>query len=146
METRTRLRNALFVLLIVFIVASSGYRLLGRDVSWLDAIYMTVITLTSVGYGEIVDTSHSHVLRVFNIFVLIFGLGIMLYVFSIATAFVVEGDLSRLFWKNKMLKRIKELRNHTIICGAGTTGLRVVEELQKTRRDMVVIDTTPALL
>ena len=134
-------------LMIVVMVATSGYRLLGgRQVSWLDAIYMTVVTLTSVGYQEIVPTHDNPPLRIFNIFVLIFGLGIMLYVFSIATAFVVEGDLSRLFWKNKMLKRIKELRNHTIICGAGTTGLRVVEELQKTRRDMVVIDTAPARL
>src|SRR5258708_18972457 len=127
-------------------VATSGYRLLGHNVSWLDAIYMTVVTLTSVGYQEIVPTHDNPALRIFNIFILVFGLGIMLYAFSIATAFVVEGDLSRLFWKNKMLKRIKGLRKHTIICGAGTTGLRVVEELQKTRRDMVVIDTTPALL
>jgi voltage-gated potassium channel len=133
--------------MIVVMVATSGYRLLGgHTVTWLDAIYMTVVTLTSVGYQEIISTHDNPPLRIFNIFVLIFGLGIMLYVFSIATAFVVEGDLSRLFWKNKMLKRIKGLRNHTIICGAGTTGLRVVEELQKTHREMVVIDTNPARL
>jgi voltage-gated potassium channel len=107
---------------------------------------MTVVSLTSVGYHEIVDTSTSPALRIFNIFVLVFGLGIMLYVFSIATAFVVEGDLKRLFWKNKMLKRIKDLRNHTIVCGAGVTGMRVIEELYKTRRDIVVIDKDPARL
>ncbi len=133
-------------LLIVFMVATSGYRLLGKDVSWLDAIYMTVVSLTSVGYQEIVSTVGNPALRIFNIFVLIFGLAVMLYVFSIATAFVVEGDLNKLFFKNKMQKRIRGLRNHTIVCGAGTTGLRAVEELHKTRRDMVVIDNDVARL
>ena len=146
MENRNRLRNALYALMIVVIVAACGYRLLGHNVSWLDAIYMTVVSLTSVGYAEIVSTANNPALRVFNIFVLVFGLGIMLYVFSIATAFVVEGDLKRLFWKNKMLKRIKGLRNHTIVCGAGTTGIKVVEELHKTRHDIVVIDIDPVHL
>jgi len=146
MQNRNRLFNALTALSIVVVVATCGYRLLGDNVSWLDATYMTVVSLTSVGYGEIVDTGHSHLLRVFNIFVLIFGLGVMLYTFSVATAFVVEGDLQRLFWKKKMLKRIKGLRNHTIICGAGTTGLRVIDELHKTHREMVVIDRDPLRL
>ena len=146
MQNRNRLFNALSALSIVVVVATCGYRFLGENVSWLDATYMTVVSLTSVGYGEIVDTSHIPVLRVFNIFVLIFGLGIMLYTFSVATAFVVEGDLQRLFWKKKMLKRIKSLRNHTIICGAGTTGLRVIDELHKTHREMVVIDRDPLRL
>ena len=142
METRQRLRSALTALGGVVVVATCGYKFLGRgDVTWLNAVYMTVITLTSVGYQEIVDTSHSDALRVFNIFVVIFGIGTMLYVFSIATAFVVEGDLKNLFWRRKMLKRIKALQNHVIICGAGTTGLRVVEELHQTRREMVVIDS-----
>jgi voltage-gated potassium channel len=146
MQNRNRLYNALMALSFVFILAACGYRLLGKNVSWLDATYMTVVSLTSVGYTEVVDTSHSHVLRIFNMFVLVFGLGIMLYTFSVATAFVVEGDLHRIFWKKKMLKRIKALRNHTIICGAGTTGLRVIEELHKTHREMVVIDRDPARL
>src|SRR5258708_4924466 len=85
-------------------VRTSGYRLLGNNVPWLDAIYMTVVSLTSVGYQEIVSTANNPALRIFNIFILIFGLAVMLYVFSIATAFVVEGDLNKLFWKNKMLK------------------------------------------
>lgn len=143
-ETAQRLRSALIALGAVVVVASCGYKLLGHgDVSWLNAIYMTIVTLSSVGYGEIVDTSHSPTLRVFNILVLTFGLGTMLYVFSVATAFVVEGDLKNLFWRRKMLKRTQALRNHVIICGAGTTGLHVIEELHRTRRDLVVIDKSP---
>lgn len=146
METRQRLRAALTALGAVVVIATCGYKLLGENVSWLDALYMTVISLTSVGYGEIVDTSGSPLLRVFNIFVLVFGLAIMLYVFSIATAFVVEGDLKNLFWRRKMLKRIKALRNHVIVCGAGSTGVRVIEELHRTRRELVVIDNNPQRL
>jgi voltage-gated potassium channel len=141
MDTRERLKSALGVLFAVVVFATVGYRLLGRDVSWLDAVYMTVITLTSVGYGEIVDTSHNQLLRGFNLFVLTFGIGTMLYVFSVATAFVVEGDLKRIFWKRTMQKKIAAMRDHVIICGAGTTGLRVAEELYRTRRELVVIDS-----
>ncbi len=144
METRQRLRTALTVLGVVIVVATCGYKFLGGShVTWLDAVYMTIVTLSSVGYGEIVDTSHSVVLRVFNIFVLTFGLGTMLYVFSVATAFVVEGELKNIFWRRKMEKRIQSLRNHVIICGAGTTGMHVVVELHRTKRDLVVIDRDP---
>lgn len=147
MENRSRLINALVAVGVVFVLAVSGYKYLGHgEVKWLDAIYMAVLTLTSVGYGEVVDTSHNPALRVFNIFVLTFGIGTMLYVFSIATAFVVEGDLKRLFWRRKMLNRIAALRDHIIICGAGTTGLRVVEELHKAGRGLVVIDEDPTYL
>src|SRR5260221_13000242 len=147
MENRSRLVNALLAVGTIFLVATCGYKFLGQgDVKWLDAIYMSVLMLTSVGYTEVVDTSHNPALRVFNIFVLTFGIGTMLYVFSVATAFVVEGDLKRLFWRRKMLKRIEALRDHIIICGAGTTGLRVVEELHKAGRGLVGIDEDPKFL
>ncbi len=146
MGTRDRLRTALIVLGFVIVVATCGYKILGREVTWLNAIYMTIVTLTSVGYQEFVDTSHSPLLRIFNLFVLTFGLGTMLYVFSVSTAFIVEGDLKHLFWRRKMLKRIASLSNHIIVCGAGTTGQCVAEELHRTRRELVVIDRDPTHL
>ncbi len=140
MELQRRLVHAVLTLAIVVIVATTGYKLLGRDVSWLDAVYMTIVTLSSVGYGEIVDTSHNPLLRAFNLLVLTFGIGLMLYVFSISTAFVVEGELKNFFWRRKMQKRIEEFRGHIIVCGAGETGMHVVEELVKAGRDVVVVD------
>ncbi len=122
-------------------VAATGYRVFGGpDVTNLDAIYMAVITISTVGYNEVVDTSGNTPLRVFNMFVILFGIGIMLYVFSASTAFIVEGELKDLFRRRKMLKQIRELKGHFIVCGAGEVGHHVAHELLKTRNRFVMID------
>jgi voltage-gated potassium channel len=151
MELRRRLTYALLALLAVIIVATCGYKFFGvdetgRHVGWIDALYMTVVTLTTVGYGEIVSTAHSPGLRVFNALILIFGIGLMLYVFSVSTAFVVEGELKNIFWRRKMQKRIAGFSGHIIVCGAGETGLPIVEELVRTGRQVVVVDHDPERL
>jgi len=121
--------------------ATLGYLWLGGpEVTFLNALYMAVITVATVGYGEVVDTSTHPALRVFNIFVILVGIGVMLYVFSTSTAFVVEGELKDLFRRRKMLKQIRELTGHFIVCGAGETGHYVAQELLKTGYDFVVID------
>ena len=141
MELRRRIILAALMLLIVTLVAVLGYRMLGGPhVGFLQALYMAVITLAGVGYGEFVDTSHSVGLRVFNIFVVLFGVMITAYVFSSVTAFLVEGDYSNVFRRRKMLKQISQLNGHYIVCGLGNTGLHAIAELQKTGTPYVVID------
>ena len=141
MELRKQLRIAFFVLFIVLAFSVAGYRLLGGpSVTFLDAIYMAIVTLSSVGYSEIVDTAHHPALRVFNIFVIVFGVMIMLYVFSVVTAFLVEGEITNIFWRRKMLKRISELKDHYIVCGVGDTGRHAIEELERTNAPYVVVD------
>src|SRR5262249_47205441 len=112
----------------------------GPDVTLLDAIYMAVITVSTVGYQEVVDTHGHPGLRLFNIFFILFGIGIMLYVFSASTAFIVEGELNNIFWRRKMQKLIRDMRDHLIVCGAGETGTYLVKELLKTGNVFVVID------
>ncbi|MDP9264120.1 MAG: potassium channel protein [Acidobacteriota bacterium] len=142
MNLRRRLYQASAVLLIVVATSVAGYRLLGGpSVSFLQALYMAIITLAGVGYGEIVDTSHNPQLRIFNIFVVMVGVTLMVYVFSAVTAFLVEGELTNFFWRRKMQKRISELKNHYVICGLGTTGRHAVEELHKTGTPYVVIES-----
>lgn len=141
MDLRRKLFLAVLLMLAMIFSAAGGYRLLGGpSVSLLDAIYMAVITVATVGYGEVVDTGARTSLRVFNIFVILFGIGIMLYAFSTATAFVVEGELKDIFRRRKMLKQIREMKDHFIVCGAGETGHYVVQELLKTGHRFVVID------
>jgi voltage-gated potassium channel len=141
MELRRRIIFAMLLLVVVTSLSVLGYRLLGGpSVTFLQALYMAVITLAGVGYGEFVDTSHSAVLRLFNIFVVLFGVMITAYVFSSVTAFLVEGDYSDAFRRRKMLKKIKQLRNHYIVCGVGDTGRHAIDELQKTGSPFVVID------
>jgi voltage-gated potassium channel len=142
MNLRRRLVHALLALLAVGVISVSGYCLLGGgDVTFLQALYMTVITLSTVGYGEIVDTSHNPLLRIFNIFILLFGVGVMVYVVSVVTAFLVEGQLSDLFRRRKMEKQISALTGHYIICGLGDTGRHVAAELQTTGTPFVAIES-----
>lgn len=141
MNLRQRLSIALLLLLIVVMVTAAGYRALGGPhVSLLDAIYMAVITFATIGYGEVVETSGNPALRVFNMVMILFGVGVVLYVFSVSTAFVVEGELKDIFRRRKMLKQIRDMQNHYVICGAGETGFHVAQELQKTGTAFVVID------
>src|ERR1700739_3706763 len=95
---RIRLLYALLTFVCVVAVAVTGYRVLGgAHITFLQSLYMAVITLAGVGYGEIVDTSHNPALRVFNMFVVAVGVMITVYVFSVVTAFLVEAEASRIF-------------------------------------------------
>jgi voltage-gated potassium channel len=141
MDLRKRLGLPLLAALLVVFAAALGYRLLGGPaVSPLDAIYMAVITIATVGYAEVVDTSGHPALRIFNMAVILVGIGVMLYAFSVFTAFVVEGDLQHLFRRRKMLKQILAMNHHFILCGAGRTGRYVAQELLKAGYPFVVID------
>lgn len=134
-------RSGLLVLLL-FVVGILGYLLLeGPEQGLLDAVYMTVITLTTVGYGETVDLSNSPGGKLFTVLLLLASFGALAYFVSTLTAFLVEGELQRLFWRRRMTRAIEGLSNHVIVCGAGFTGQHVVRELLATERPFVLIDT-----
>lgn len=141
MALRNRLLFALGLLLALIVVSVAGYRLLGGEsVTFLQALYMAVITLAGVGYGEIVDTSHNPALRIFNIGIVLFGVAITVYVFSVVAAFLVEVEVTNPFWRRSMQKRIDDLKDHFIVCGFGDTGRHAVAELQKTSTPYVALD------
>src|SRR5580700_4781528 len=141
MELRKRLLFAVGLLIALIAISVTGYRVLGGDsVTFLQALYMAVITLAGVGYGEIVDTSHNPALRIFNIGIVLFGVAITVYVFSVVAAFLVEVEVTNPFWRRSMQKRISELRGHYIVCGLGDTGRYTAEELHRTGTHYVVVD------
>jgi len=140
MEVRNRLLRALAAVAALVVAAVIVFHAFGRDVSWLDAIYMVVVSLTGVGYGEIVDTSHSPALRAFNIVVLVVGVSLMLYVLSLATAFFVEGNFGSRFRRRRMERKIAGFTGHFVVCGAGETGSLVLDELGKTGASAAVVD------
>lgn len=107
-----------------------------------DALYMTVITLATVGFGETHPLSTAG--RAFTIALILVGLGVMGYGLSMVTAFLVEGELTDILGKRKMERQIERLRDHVILIGAGETGKHVVEELLKTATPFVVIERDPA--
>lgn len=102
---------------------------------------MTVITLATVGYGETHPLSVAG--RIYTIFLILAGMGVLLYGVSSMTAFFVEGELQAILRRRKMRRTVKKLSGHAIVCGAGRTGRHVIEELKKTRTPFVVIEADP---
>ena len=106
--------------------------------SWGDSIYMTVITLTAVGYDEIHPLSPPG--RAFTSFILFGGItGLGLW-FAFLTSFIVELDLAKAFRRRRIQKEVKKMKNHVIVCGAGRTGSQVIEELLTAGETFVVIE------
>ncbi|MFZ6016764.1 MAG: potassium channel family protein [Nitrospirota bacterium] len=132
-----RLLLALILLAVVFVSGIFGYMLI-EGWGLLDSFYMTVITIASVGYMEVNPLSPQG--RIFTIFLIIFGMGILLFGISTFTAFLVEGELSEMLRRRKMEKRISELKGHYIVCGIGGIGRHIIDKLYKTGRPFVAID------
>ncbi|MBF0610363.1 MAG: potassium transporter TrkA [Magnetococcales bacterium] len=135
-----QIRVAVLLLLLVIGISTWGYWIIGGGNSTvLDALYMTVITVATIGYGEIVDLSNSPGGRIFTIFVSIFGIGILTYLLSTVTAFVVEGELNRGFKRRRMEKKIAQLNGHFIVCGSDVVAAHVARELRATGREVVLV-------
>lgn len=132
-----RIVSALILLFIVLLVGVVGYQLI-EGWNTFDALYMTVITLASVGYGE------THPLgtygRLFTIFLIVFGVGTIAYGLTAVTAFVVEGTLKDILGRRKMEAEIGKLKDHIILCGLGETGRHIAEEFIKVQVPFVVVD------
>jgi voltage-gated potassium channel len=127
-------------LLLVFSAGVIGYMIIEH---WpaLDSLYMTVITLASVGFMEVHPlTQHG---RIFTIFLILGGTGILVYGVSTFIAFVVEGELTDTLRRRKMQKQIDAMTGHYIICGAGQSGKYIIEEMNKMLKEFVVIEKNP---
>ena len=141
MDIKKRLYFILFAIFLVVLAGSSGYYILfGGKPQYMDCLYMTVISLTSVGYGEILPVTGNIPAQIFTMILITFGMGIILYGISTLTAIMIEGELSGILRKNKMENRIKKLHNHYIVCGGGETGRHVLGEFVKNKEKVVLIE------
>ena len=139
-EIRRRLVIAGLAVLLLLAIGTAVYSLIdpGQH-KVLDALYMTVITLTTVGYGEIVPLDNHPMGRVFTMVLLVFGMGVLVYFASTVTAFFVEGQLGHVFWRKRMQKAIGELRDHFIVVGDRAVAGHVIDELRRVKRAVVSI-------
>jgi voltage-gated potassium channel len=112
--------------------------------NFLDALYMTIITLTTVGYGEVHRLSTQG--RIFNIFLMVGGVGTVFYALSTGARVVLEGELQEVFGRKRLKKKIKELNRHYIICGYGRMGRIICRELKAKGEDFIVIEKAPGKL
>ncbi len=138
---RERVVVALAFLGIVYGIGVVGYKVIGGQAhSWLEALYMTTITLTTTGFGEVIPLHDKPAGMIFTIFLLLFGATGVVYFASVITAFIVEGDITEGFRRRRLMRTIEEFRDHYIVCGAGQAGLAVLQEMLETHRTTVLIE------
>lgn len=133
------------MLLITIVLCSAGYWFLGfaGHFGWTlpDCIYFTVISILTVGYSETLPGFETHpTARLYNMVVLVVGYAVMLWASSTIIAVFVEGRVSEIIHRRRIMRQISELRDHYVLCGVGETGIHVLEELRLTKRDVVVVE------
>jgi voltage-gated potassium channel len=141
MNSRKRIIVSLALFVTVFFIGVAGFKTIGGP-GWslLDAVYMTVITVGTVGYGETHDLAANPAARIFTAAYIILSLGTIAFAVTSITAFVVEGELKRILGRRKMEKDIGRLKGHDIVCGADETARTIIQELIATKRDFVVVE------
>lgn len=136
------------VLGLVLLVATTVTGIVGfiviDDYTFWEAFYMTIITLSTVGYGEVNTLSQGG--RIFTSFLILFNLGVFAYAITIISNFIVEGDLRAFLKEYKMFKKVHNMENHTIVCGYGQHGRQVCSELRQSKLPFVVVEINNELL
>jgi len=127
-------------LLTLLVMGSLGFVWL-EGWNFFDALYMTVTTLTTVGYGEVHPLDR--IGRIYNMVLILTGMGVMLYIVGSLARVVIEGELQTVFGKRKLIKHIKRLKNHYILCGFGRIGEIIARQLKNRGLSLVVIDKDP---
>jgi voltage-gated potassium channel len=141
MGIRRRLFYAVAILIGTLLMGSTGYyAIFEGDATYLDCLYMTVISLTTVGYGEVLGITGNPSAQVFTMLLITFGMGIILYSISTLTAMLIEGELTGMLRRRKMENKINALSGHYIVCGGGETGFPLAVELVTSKASVVLIE------
>ncbi len=143
MSARMKLAGAIFTLVLITIISSLGLAYLE---GWplFSALWVTIISLTTTGYGDIVPETYAG--RAFLLLVLVVGVGTVAYSMGAIINILVESQISKVMGLNKMMNTINKLDNHIIVCGAGRVGSHVAEILKSERVPYVLIDVREDLI
>ena len=128
------------ILLIILIYGTSGYMFI-EDSSLTDSLYMTVISITTVGFSEVIPLSPAG--KYLTIFLIFGGVGFFLYIVSMITEAMVEGGLQSFLGRRHMEKKLAGLRDHYIVCGFGRIGKVISKILHENRRTFLIIENNP---
>jgi voltage-gated potassium channel len=144
MNSSVRLTRSLWVViglaLGLGLVGVAGYVVI-EGWTWDDALFMTVITLSTVGYGEVRQLSGAG--RIFSILLILSGVGVVAYSFAVIADYLIAGELNGILRRQRMKRTIQHFQGHYVICGFGRVGQQVVEGLIANHHALVVIDTDP---
>lgn len=135
--TLQRLRLATALVCLVLVLGSVGYWILGMTP--LDAAYQTVTTVFTVGFREVEPFSSAE--QVYTIGLIVVGVGLVLYTFTLVVQLVVEGEIKQMVGRRRMDKQIADMHGHVVLCGWGRVGRAVAADLVEAGHDVVVIDS-----
>jgi voltage-gated potassium channel len=143
MDPLVKLRLPLAVLFAIIIAGTIGYWVM-YPISLVDAFYMTVISISTVGFREVVDLDPAG--KLFTVILILSGLGGMTFTLSYLFQFMIEGHLLGLVKRRHMEKSLESLKDHYIICGFGRVGEQIARDFEKAGIRFVVIDENPEAL
>ncbi|HLZ43295.1 MAG TPA: potassium channel protein [Candidatus Sulfotelmatobacter sp.] len=141
MKSLRNLRTIGALLLLVMVIGTAGYHYI-EGWTWFDGFYMVVTTLTTIGYQEVHPLSHAG--RVFNVFVILAGVSLLLLGVGALSQALLEFELQSFFGRRRMEREIGRLENHFIICGMGRVGRSVARELARKPVPFVVVENSEA--
>jgi voltage-gated potassium channel len=140
---RSKISTAIILLVLLLFTGIIGFKIIS-DYSWIDALYMTVITITTVGFGEVQPLDPQA--KIFTIFLILTSVIIVGYALTIITEFIIsKNDISELKQK-KMQKKIDALSNHIVICGFGRNGKQAAKKLLTHKRSFVVVESNKEII
>ena len=136
MEALKRIKVLLFLLASLIVCGSSGYRLI-EGWGWLDSFYMTIITISTVGFGEVDSLSSPG--KIFTIFLILSSVGVFAYTLGVVVNFILEGTFGYLSRRIRMEREREKIKDHYIICGLGKVAQEVIREFLKNRVKFLVV-------
>lgn len=134
---KKKLVTAFLLISLIIAFGTLGYTII-EGWNFIDSLYMTIITLTTVGYREVNPLTLKGI--IFTIILIISGVGTVFYALGTGAKFILEGELQDLFGRRRLEKKIKDLKNHYIICGYGRMGKIICKELKEKNIKFVVIE------
>lgn len=140
---QSRLQKAVFLTLLVLLIGVLGYSIL-FEYSFIDALYMSVITFTTVGFGEVRPFGEGE--KVFTILLILLSLVTFGYTVSSLSEYLISGEFFYRLKQKKMQKEIEELKGHTIVCGFGRNGKQAVAKLQEYHKSVVVVEQNKEII
>lgn len=137
MPTRKKIYFSVAALFILLIGGTLGYHFIE---GWplFDGLYMTVITLATIGYGEV--RTLSQLGRAFTMLLIMFGVAFFGFLLSTLTQVLIESELANTLGRRRVFRDISQLKNHYILCGAGKVGMRIIEEIKRKGEEFVIIE------
>ena len=140
---KSKITIALSLMLVIFLIGVIGYKVIA-DYSWVEAIYMTIITVTTVGFSEVRPLDADA--KIFTIFLIVSSVFIFGFALSVISEYILSRNSLQLLKKKRVKNKINSLSNHVVVCGYGRNGQQAAEKLKAYKKPFVVIEKNKELI